>query len=158
MKIAKTGVEGQALKEAQKINQSLTTLGMCIMALTTAGSKHIPYRNSKLTLLLKESLGGNSKTTLLCTYNLTYFRASKLLAHTDESTQTLHFASRAKAIKNACKSNVTLGVKELQYLVDKMKKEVLLLRGQLKTSGITFRLVKDSKVLGLIRILNFFIF
>ena len=65
--IAKTGVEGQALKEAQKINQSLTTLGMCIMALTTPGSKHVPYRNSKLTLLLKESLGGNSKTTLLCT-------------------------------------------------------------------------------------------
>jgi len=51
-RIAKTGVEGQALKEAQKINQSLTTLGMCIMALTTQGSKHIPYRNSKLTLLL----------------------------------------------------------------------------------------------------------
>ena len=37
------------------------------MALTTPGSKHVPYRNSKLTLLLKESLGGNSKTTLLCT-------------------------------------------------------------------------------------------
>lgn len=67
--IAKTGCEGQSLKEAQKINQSLTTLGMCIMALTTPGSKHIPFRNSKLTLILKESLGGNSKTTLLCTYN-----------------------------------------------------------------------------------------
>ena len=71
--------------------------------------------------------------------------------HIDESVQTLHFASRAKAIKNACKTNVTLGVKELQYLVEKMKKEILLLRGQLKNSGITYRVVSDSKVLGLIR-------
>ena len=72
--------------------------------------------------------------------------------HIDESVQTLHFASRAKAIKNACKTNVTLGVKELQYLVEKMKKEILLLRGQLKNSGISFRIVSDSKVLGMIRI------
>ena len=64
---AKTGAEGQRLKEAQKINQSLTTLGMVIMSLTTPGSKHIPFRNSKLTLILKDSLGGSSKTTLLCT-------------------------------------------------------------------------------------------
>ena len=61
----KTGAEGQRLKEAQKINQSLTTLGMVIMSLTTPGCKHIPFRNSKLTLILKDSLGGSSKTTLL---------------------------------------------------------------------------------------------
>ena len=66
-RIAKTGAEGQRLKEAQKINQSLTTLGMVIMSLTTPGCKHIPFRNSKLTLILKDSLGGSSKTTLLCT-------------------------------------------------------------------------------------------
>jgi hypothetical protein len=71
--------------------------------------------------------------------------------HSDESIQTLHFASRAKSIKNACKSNVTLGVKELQYLVDKMRKEILLLRGQIKNSGGTYRIVNDSKVLSLIR-------
>lgn len=71
--------------------------------------------------------------------------------HSEESIQTLHFAARAKSIKNACKSNVTLGVKELQYLVDKMRKEILLLRGQIKNSGGTYRMVSDSKVLGLIR-------
>ena len=75
-----------------------------------------------------------------------------MLTHTDESVQTLHFASRAKSIKNACKSNVTLGVKELQYLVDKMKKEILLLRGQLKTSGLIYRVANDSKVSVIIRI------
>ena len=58
-RIAKTGAEGQRLKEAQKIYQSLTTLGMVIMALTTPGTKHIPFRNSKLTLILRDSLGGS---------------------------------------------------------------------------------------------------
>ncbi len=113
------------------------------MALTTSGSKHVPYRNSKLTLILKESLGGNSKTTLLCT-------TSRLKEHSEESIQTLHFASRAKAIKNNCKANVQLGVKELQHLVDNMKKEILILRGQLKKGGLTYNLPLDSKLLALI--------
>jgi kinesin family protein 5 len=113
------------------------------MALTTPGSKHIPFRNSKLTLILKESLGGNSKTTLLCT-------ASRRCLHTEESTQTLYFASRAKAIKNACKSNVQLGPKELQYLVDHMKKEIFSLRGQLKKAGHNFLQIVDPKLLAFI--------
>lgn len=114
------------------------------MALTTPGSKHIPFRNSKLTLILKESLGGNSKTTLLCT-------ASRQKRHSEESVQTLYFASRAKAIKNNCKSNIQLGVKELQYLVDNMRKEILTLRGQLKKGGLTFNPIIDSKLLAIIR-------
>ena len=84
------------MKEAQKINQSLTTLGMIIMALTTPGSKYIPFRNSKLTLILKDSLGGSSKTTLRCT-------ASRLKRHCEENIQTLYFASRAKTIKTHAK-------------------------------------------------------
>jgi len=87
-RVGKTEVTGQQMKEAQKINQSLTTLGMCIMALTTSGSKHVPYRNSKLTLILKESLGGNSKTTLLCT-------TSRKKYHSEESVQTLYFCSKS---------------------------------------------------------------
>ena len=113
------------------------------MALTTAGSKHIPFRNSKLTLILKESLGGNSKTTLLCT-------ASRRKIHAEESAQTLYFASRAKAIKNNCKTNVQLGVKELQYLADNMKKEILTLRGQLKKGGINYNMITDPKLLAII--------
>jgi kinesin family member 5 len=113
------------------------------MALTTPGSKHIPFRNSKLTLILKESLGGNSKTTLLCT-------ASRRKIHNEESAQTLYFASRAKAIKNNCKTNVQLGVKELQYLADHMKKEILTLRGQLKKGGINYNVITDPKLLAII--------
>lgn len=140
-RIAKTGAEGQRLKEAQKINQSLTTLGMVIMALTTPGNKHIPFRNSKLTLILRDSLGGTSKTTLLCT-------SSRLKRHAEESIQTLYFASRAKSIKNNAKKNIILSAGELQYLVNGLKNELLLLRGQMKYFGHKWRLIQDKKLLG----------
>ena len=139
-RIAKTGAEGQRLNEAQKINQSLTTLGMVIMSLTTPGSKHIPFRNSKLTLILKDSLGGSSKTTLLCT-------ASRLKKHSEESIQTLYFASRAKTIKNNAKKNIILSAGELQYLANGLKKEIMLLRGQIKNIGYQWRLIEDKKIL-----------
>jgi kinesin family member 5 len=66
-KITKTEASGQTLEEAKKINQSLTTLGKVIKALTDKSIKHIPYRESKLTRMLTESLGGNSKTSLIVT-------------------------------------------------------------------------------------------
>ena len=62
---AKTGATGQRLKEATKINLSLSTLGNVISALVDGKSTHIPYRNSKLTRLLQDSLGGNSKTVMV---------------------------------------------------------------------------------------------
>ena len=64
---SKTRAVGQVLEEAKKINKSLTTLGMVIYALTDKKSTHIPYRDSKLTRILSESLGGNSKTCLIIT-------------------------------------------------------------------------------------------
>lgn len=66
---AKTGATGQRLKEATKINLSLSTLGNVISALVDGKSSHIPYRNSKLTRLLQDSLGGNSKTAMV---NMSY--------------------------------------------------------------------------------------
>ena len=62
---SKTGATGQRLKEATKINLSLSTLGNVISALVDGKSTHIPYRNSKLTRLLQDSLGGNSKTIMV---------------------------------------------------------------------------------------------
>ena len=76
-RIGKTGATGKVLEEAKKINQSLTSLGRVINALTKA-EKHVPFRDSKLTYLLKESLGGNSKTCLVCTI-------SRLGIHYEES-------------------------------------------------------------------------
>ena len=64
-KISKTGAEGKLLDEAKQINKSLSALGNVINALTESKISHIPYRDSKLTRLLQESLGGNSKTNLI---------------------------------------------------------------------------------------------
>ena len=64
-KVGKTGASGQTLEEAKKINKSLSALGMVINALTDGKSSHVPYRDSKLTRILQESLGGNSRTTLI---------------------------------------------------------------------------------------------
>lgn len=73
-KISKTNVTGQQLEEAKNINKSLSALGNVINALTSPKPEHVPYRDSKLTRILQESLGGNSKTTLIiacsmCSYN-----------------------------------------------------------------------------------------
>jgi kinesin family protein 5 len=66
-KISKTGASGMTLEEAKTINLSLTTLGMVINALTDCKSSHVPYRESKLTRVLQESLGGNAMTCLIIT-------------------------------------------------------------------------------------------
>ena len=91
-KISKTGAQGETLEEAKKINQSLSALGQVIKALSD-GKAHIPYRDSKLTRLLQEALGGNSKTSLIV-------MASPHLDNIDETISTLKFAERAKTIKS----------------------------------------------------------
>ena len=92
-KIAKTGAQGTTLDEAKKINQSLTTLGKVITALTDKKSSHVPYRDSKLTRLLQESLGGNSRTCLIITCSPHPFNEQETLS-------TLRFGQRARNIKN----------------------------------------------------------
>lgn len=95
---SKSGSTGVQLKEASRINLSLTCLALVIRALTDPGSGHIPYRNSKLTRLLSGSLGGNSKTLLIACI-------SPAKSNLDESMNTLRFASRTKRIKNKTKIN-----------------------------------------------------
>ena len=129
-KLSKTGAQGQALKEAQKINLSLTTLGRCIKALTGKGGEHIPFRESKLTLILKESLGGNSKTTLIVT-------GSMRKVHQEETISTMQFAERAKLVKTAAKSNIKRSVEELEMLVEQMKTEISTLQKKLSEGGST---------------------
>jgi kinesin family protein 5 len=72
-RISKTGAAGETLTEAKNINKSLTTLGLVINALTDGKSTHVPYRDSKLTRILQESLGGNSKTSLIITCSPSIF-------------------------------------------------------------------------------------
>ena len=95
---SKTQATGIRLKEATKINLSLSALGNVISALVDGRQNHIPYRDSKLTRLLQDSLGGNTKTVMIAAispadYNL------------DETLSTLRYASRAKAIKNKPRVN-----------------------------------------------------
>lgn len=93
-RIAKTGVEGDRLTEAKNINKSLSALSNIMQALDKK-NPHVPYRDSKLTMILKDSLNGNAKTILFCTLCPTE-------AQYDESYSTLQFATRAK--------NINLGV------------------------------------------------
>ena len=116
-KVSKTGATGRILEEAKRINQSLTTLGRVINCLTDGKSTHIPYRESKLTRVLQESLGGNSKTCLIITCSPSIYNESETLS-------TLRFGERAKKIQNKPKINKEVTVAELQKLIDKLKENL----------------------------------
>jgi len=116
-KVGKTEASGSALEEAKKINQSLSALGNVMNALTE-GTKHIPYRDSVLTKLLSDSLGGNCKTCLLIAASCSSYSA-------EETVSTMRFGVRAKKIKNTAKVNAEKTVAEY-------KKEVIALNKTIK--------------------------
>ncbi len=89
--VGKSGATGSALKEAQNINRSLSALGDVIQALQNRQS-HVPYRNSKLTMLLKDSLGGDAKVLMIV-------QCSPATVNMAESLSTLNFASRARQVE-----------------------------------------------------------
>ena len=91
-RVKKSGVSGDGLKETLSINKSLTVLSDVISALSNE-SKFIPYRNNKLTQLMQDSLGGNSKTTMIVS-------VSPADCNIDETLMSLHYATRARLIQN----------------------------------------------------------
>lgn len=111
-KVGKTGASGTTLEEAKKINKSLSALGMVINALTDGKSSHVPYRDSKLTRILQESLGGNSRTTLIINCSPSSYNEAETLS-------TLRFGMRAKSIKNTARVNAELSPAELKGLLKK---------------------------------------
>ncbi|KAL4488453.1 hypothetical protein ABPG72_013021 [Tetrahymena utriculariae] len=115
-KLAKTQATGESLEEAKKINLSLSCLGNVIHALTS-NQEHIPYRDSKLTRILQESLGGNYKTSLVAAI-------SPHSSQHEEQISTLKFATRAKTIKNNVKMNVKLSVDQMRKLIEQLKAEL----------------------------------
>jgi len=118
---SKTGATGIRLKEATKINLSLSTLGNVISALVDGKSTHIPYRNSKLTRLLQDSLGGNSKTVMVANLGPADYNY-------DESMSTLRYATRAKSIKN----HAIVNEDPKDALLRRYEKEIADLRKQLE--------------------------
>jgi hypothetical protein len=114
-----TGNEGKALKESIEINKSLFTLRQVIVAIS-ANEKHVPYRDSKLTSILKQSIGGNSLCVMIACI-------STSLNHFEESLSTLSYASKTHTINNTPVKNLD----PKSQLMHNLQTEVLILRQKL---------------------------
>jgi kinesin family protein 3/17 len=111
------------MKEATKINLSLSALGNVISALVDGKTHHIPYRDSKLTRLLQDSLGGNTKTIMIAAVSPANYNY-------DETLSTLRYASRAKYIQNKPKINEDPKDALLREYMDEIKKLKTMLDGK----------------------------
>ncbi|CAH1418966.1 unnamed protein product [Lactuca virosa] len=128
----RSSAAGERVKEASYINKSLSTLGLVIMSLVDVAHgkhRHVPYRDSRLTFLLQDSLGGNSKTTIIA-------NVSPSMCAANETLSTLKFAQRAKLIQNNAKVNEDASgdVTALQRQIQMLKEQMSLL---VKHQGIS---------------------
>ncbi|XP_031100567.1 kinesin-like protein KIN-12E [Ipomoea triloba] len=140
-----SGAEGERLKEATNINKSLSTLGLVIMNLVSMSNGktlHVPYRDSKLTFLLQDSLGGNAKTIIIA--NVSPSNSCSL-----ETLSTLKFAQRAKFIKNHAVVNEDASgdVIAMRMQIQNLKKEVARLRSVVNGGGDAYE--TDSRTVAL---------
>ena len=132
----KTKAVGERIKEACMINKSLSTLGNVINALVEANEhkgKYIPFRDSKLTYFLKDSLGGNSKTTICANISMS-------LMQVGETISTLKFVQRAKMIKNSVSLNVSV-----QENIETLHEEIKKLKAIIEKGGIDLSLLDENK-------------
>ncbi|XP_030225814.1 kinesin-like protein KIF13A isoform X2 [Gadus morhua] len=146
-RVSKTGAAGERLKEGSNINRSLTTLGCVISALAdqSAGkgkAKFVPYRDSVLTWLLKDNLGGNSKTAMIAT-------VSPAADNYEETLSTLRYADRAKRIVNHAVVNEDPNariIRELREEVEKLR-EQLTAAESLKAPELKEKLQESEKLI-----------
>uniref|UniRef100_A0A669D7W5 Kinesin family member 13B n=1 Tax=Oreochromis niloticus TaxID=8128 RepID=A0A669D7W5_ORENI len=144
---AKTGAAGERLKEGSNINKSLTTLGLVISALAEQGTaknktKFVPYRDSVLTWLLKDCLGGNSRTAMVAT-------VSPAADNYEETLSTLRYADRAKNIVNHAVVNEDPNariIRELREEVEKLRVQ-LTQAESLKAPELKDRLEESEKLI-----------
>ena len=138
-----TGTRGQQLEESKKINKSLSCLGNVINALTDKkGKNYIPYRDSKLTRLLQDSLGGNCKTTMIATISPSEDAFS-------ESLSTLYFAQRAKKIKNRPIINEDVNnralIRKYEMELKNLRNELEIKNKMLKNNGLVMQLQEEKE-------------
>ena len=143
-KLSKTLATGTTLEEAKNINKSLMCLGMVINTLTEGKNSHIPYRDSKLTRILQESLGGNSLTILIITISMNSFNEKETLS-------TLRFGNRAKSIKNKPIVNSERSPKELMRIIKEKELKIQDYEGIIKDlrSQIEKRIIESNTKQGL---------
>lgn len=144
-RLTKTQATGERLREASSINQSLSVLGNVISALVDGKSTHIPYRNSKLTRLLKDSLGGNSKTAMVAMLSPSEFDY-------EESLCTLRYASRVKFIKNYSQVNT-----DKLCLIESFEKEIKELQDRIATISLLEEKVMKIKTKVTVSCISFFV-
>ncbi|XP_059829968.1 kinesin-like protein KIF9 isoform X1 [Hypanus sabinus] len=146
-RLGKTGSEGQVMREAMYINKSLSFLEQAIIALTDSKREHIPFRQSKLTHVLKDSIGGTCNTILVANI---YGEAAQI----EETLSTLRFASRMKRIPAEPVANVHSDpmklIQKLQYDIQVLQDElamynILANRRQVSYETLTANQIQDIK-------------
>jgi hypothetical protein len=135
---SKTGASGARALEGIKINLSLTSLGNVISSLVDGKSQHIPYRDSKLTRMLQDSLGGNAKTVMVANMGPADYNY-------DETLSTLRYANRAKNIKNKPRINEDPKDAMLREFQDELAR----LREEAKNLGTGTKIVEERRKVGL---------
>ncbi|XP_034381017.1 kinesin-like protein KIF6 [Cyclopterus lumpus] len=133
-RVSKTGLNGQLLTEAKYINLSLHYLEQVIIALSEKSRSHIPYRNSMLTSVLRDSLGGNCMTTMIATVAVDK-------RNLDESISTCRFAQRVALIKNEAIQNEELDpallIARLKREIQSLKEELAMMTGEQRDEQLT---------------------
>ena len=131
-RVSKTGASAERLKEANAINKSLSALGNVISILGEGRGGFIPYRDNKLTILMKDSLGGNAKT-------LMFVNIAPNEGNMDESNTSLQYAERVKKIKNTIFKNIkNKQTDKMNSMVMDLQGEISRLEGILDKGGVKF--------------------